>query len=167
MLLENIDLTGRVYYHVSPLPRFTANRSETLGIIDDLYNELQEELETIDDDDQYYGIKRKLKRLDELYKAIQSGSRAFGDNALIDVDSFYASSQPEYWMSVQEDELGLDYSHGGIYGILLKSPQEENYVPSGMGQMAPEVEIAFDNVENIVGPFQSKQLAYKALINRE
>lgn len=28
-LLENIDLTGRVYYHVSPLPRFTANRSET------------------------------------------------------------------------------------------------------------------------------------------
>lgn len=70
-------------------------------------------------------------------------------------------------MSVQEDELGLDYSHGGIYGILLKSPQEENYVPSVPYQMAPEVEIAFDNVEKIVGPFSNKQMAYKALINRE
>lgn len=163
-LANDLESQHRLYYHVSPLPKFTANRQETLDALYDVYGELEDKLESDDiSTDEYYDIQKKLKNLNKLEKAIKSGNRAFGDNALIDKDSFYASSQPEYWMSVQEDELGLDYSHGGIFAVVLKQPAQENFVRAGMGHQAPEVEIRMDNVENIVGPFKSKAQAWRAV----
>jgi hypothetical protein len=58
-----------------------------------------------------------------------------------------------------EDEHGTDYSHGGIYKVYLKHPQSEDYVPSGLGQKAPQAIVSINNVFRITGPFKTMKQA--------
>ena len=89
----------------------------------------------------------------------QKGKRFHDDISDAPKDSFYATSQPEYWQSVMEDEHGTDYSHGGIYKVYLKHPQSEDYVPSGLGQKAPQAIVSINNVFRITGPFKTMKQA--------
>ena len=111
-LFENADLEsqGLLVYHVSPLPKFDGTRKTSIESCQDLYNQLSEEADELEDDiERWDELQKQMKMLDKLERALKTGNRAFGDNGQIDSDSFYASSQPEYWLDEQSDELGIDY----------------------------------------------------------
>ena len=108
-------------------------------------------------------IEVKMRALERLEHSMREGDRAFGNNAGIDADAFYATSQPDYWRDTQADELGLNYESGGIYAVLTKVMPEESMVTSGMGQQAPEAAISPNNVERILGPYQTKAEADAAV----
>jgi hypothetical protein len=144
-----------VLYHVSPLPKFDGTRETSQDAMDDLYNSLYDELETIDDVNEYENKANYLKKIDQYSRLFSKGKRFHDDISDAPKDSFYATSQPEYWQSVMEDEHGTDYSHGGIYKVYLKNPQSEDYVPSGMGQKAPQAIVNINNVVRITGPFKT------------
>ncbi len=159
-LFENIQLQKYdVLYHVSPLPKFDGTRETTIDAMDDLYELLYDELETIEDDT-YYNKERQLKQVGIYRKLFAKGKRFHDDISDAPKDSFYATSQPEYWKSVMEDEHDIDYSYGGIYKVYLKSPQTEDSVPSGMGQIAPQAIVNINNVTRITGPFKTYKQAY-------
>lgn len=149
-----------VLYHVSPLPKFDGTRETTSLAIDELYNSIYDELENIDDVDEYESKTKNLKKWDIYSRLFAKGKRFHDDISDAPIDSFYATSQPEYWKSVMEDEHGTDYSHGGIYKVYLKHRQEEDYVPSGMGHIAPQAIVNINNVQRITGPFKTFKAAY-------
>jgi hypothetical protein len=154
----------RLVYHVSPLPKFDGTKESTLEAVADLYNMLSDKSENESiSTEEFDSLKSQMRLLDKLERAIKQGKRAFGNVSGIDADSFYASTQPDYWKSMQEDELGIEYGNGGIYAIVTKQPVDETFVSSGMGQQAPEAEVKKNNVEKIVGPFATKKEANVAV----
>jgi hypothetical protein len=103
----------------------------------------------------YETRRRYLKNLDKKSRLFVNGGRFHDDISNAPPNSFYATSQPEYWQTVMEDEHGTDYSYGGIYKIELKKPQSEYFVPSGMGQQAPQTIVKLSNVSRITGPYKN------------
>jgi hypothetical protein len=155
---------NRLYYHVSPLPKFTGNRQDSISEVNLILDELQTRQSESDlPIPEYRALVKLIARYERLLQALESGGRAFGNNAGIGSTSFYATSQPEFWQSVQEDELGVDYSRGGIYAIILKRPRTERMVPAGMGTLAPEVSVSLSNVQTILGPFKTTTQADTAI----
>ena len=158
------DALARVIYHVSPLPEFDGTRAASIRAAQDLWNLLDDRRQEIGlSVAEHDEIEAKMRALERLEHSMREGDRAFGNNAGIDADAFYATSQPDYWRDTQADELGLNYESGGIYAVLTKVMPVEAMVTSGMGQQAPEAAISPNNVERIFGPYQTKAEAEAAV----
>lgn len=158
------DALARVIYHVSPLPEFDGARATSIRAAQDLWNLLDDRRQEIGlPVAEHDEIEAKMRALERLEHSMREDDRAFGNNAGIDANAFYATSQPDYWRDTQADELGLNYESGGIYAVLTKVMPEESMVTSGMGQQAPEAAISPNNVERILGPYQTKAEADAAV----
>lgn len=147
-----------VLYHVSPFAKFDGTRKTSLDAMNDHYNALQDELDDPDNEfsnSDYTDKKRALDKLDRGITRFSAGGRVHDDISHADKDSFYATSQPEYWQDTMQDEHGTDYSKGGIYKIELHKPQEEDHVSAGMGDMAPQAIVHKSNVKRVTGPFKT------------
>ncbi len=147
-----------VLYHVSPFAKFDGTRKTSLDAMNDHYNALQDELDDPDTEfsnSDYTDKKRALDKLDRGITRFSAGGRVHDDISHADKDSFYATSQPDYWRDTMQDEHGTDYSKGGIYKVELHKPQEEDHVSAGMGDMAPQAIVHKSNVKRVTGPFKT------------
>ena len=153
---ENRTESKSVLYHVSPFSKFDGTRKTSKDAMDDHYNRLSDELDSHEGSvEDYHEKKSALKKLDKGITKFNSGGRLHDDISGADKESFYASSQPEYWRDTMKDEHKTDYSHGGIYKVELHKPQKEDFVSAGMGDKAPQAIIHKDNVKKISGPYKS------------
>ena len=145
-------------YHVSPFSKFDGTRKTSIDAMNDRSNALQDELDNPDNEfsvADYTEKERALKKLDKGISKFAAGGRVHDDISHADKDSFYATTQPEYWRDTMVDEHGTDYSDGGIYKVELHKPQEEEHVSAGMGDMAPQAIVHKSNVKRITGPFKT------------
>lgn len=161
-LLENLSKSNTVYYHVSPLPKFDGTYETSVKSISDLYDREYDKHEQWKESDEasdatLHEFNKREHHINQLGKMMDSyikNGRIHANISNISKSHFYATSQPEYWRDVNSDELGVDYTHGGIYKVELHSPQAETNVPSGMGQEAPQTIIHLSNVKKITGPYK-------------
>jgi hypothetical protein len=146
----NESETGFIMYHVSPV-KFTPGDKFGQGY-DELFNTVNE----YDCDD---GDRDCLKKYDILVNTLKSYEKGMGNVSGKNDNQIYVTSQPQAWMDVQSDELGITYEFGGIYLLKLRRPVKESMVPAGMGYTLPEAIINVSDILSFSGPYKSESAA--------
>lgn len=146
-LMEN---KNGVIYHVSPV-KFTPGDKYGRG-----YDELYDTVHNFECDD---GDRQCMAEYEILHKTLRVYDKGMGNVSGKNDTQIYVTSQPQAWIDVQTDELGITYKYGGIYVIIPKKPIKEHLVPAGMGYQLPEAIMNVSDIESYYGPFKTEREA--------
>lgn len=149
---DSLKKEGRIIYHVSPV-KVTLGDKWGNG-----YDELHDAVSHHGEDGE-----ENLEEYELWKRTLTAYEKGMGNVSSKASNQVYVSSQPQAWIDVQTDELGITYKFGGIYLIITKHPVKEHLVPSGMGQQLPEAIINVSDIIQINGPFKSVGEADRSL----